>query len=128
MAMNGKHGRGLHIFLDYVNYTSPVKEDGKWMLKNLKKCVKKGGVREVHAHVEEFDGTKSPPGFAAVVLVDESHITAHCYSEIVILAIDVFTCGKNDPQLIVDELKLLLSKSINGLKLIREDSFRRFLQ
>ena len=45
---------------------------------------------------------KSPPGFAAVVLIDESHVTAHCYSERGILAIDVFTCGKHDPDILAD--------------------------
>ena len=103
--MNGEVGRGLHIFLDYINYTSPVENDGEWMLNKLRDIIKKSGIREVHSHVEKFDGTKSPPGFAAVVLIDESHVTAHCYSEIGLLAIDVFTCGNNDPQIIVDNLK-----------------------
>ena len=73
--MNGEVGRGLHIFLDYINYTSPVENDGEWMLNKLRDNIKKSGIREVHSHVEKFDGTKSPPGFAAVVLIDESHVT-----------------------------------------------------
>ncbi len=125
--MNTNGSRGVHIFLDYINYNPPTQEDGKWMLKILRNCIKKAGVKEVHAHVVEFDGANSPPGFAAVVLVDESHVTAHCYSEIGILAIDVFTCGKNDPQVIVDELKIILSKSIDNLNLVREESVKRFL-
>ncbi len=120
--------RGVHIFMDYINYNSPVINDGKWMLKALRSCVKKAGVKEVHSHVVEFDGKESPPGFAAVVLVDESHVTAHCYSEIGLLAIDVFTCGKNDPKIIVDELKLILSKSVEGISLVREEAVDRFLQ
>ena len=56
--MNGEVGRGLHIFLDYVNYTSPVENDGEWMLNKLRDNVKKSGIREVHSHVEKFDGTK----------------------------------------------------------------------
>ena len=59
--------------------------------------------------------------------MDESHVTAHCYSEIGILAIDVFTCGKNNPQIIVDELKIILSMSIDNLHLVREESVKRFL-
>jgi S-adenosylmethionine/arginine decarboxylase-like enzyme len=31
-------------------------------------------------HIEVFDGKGSPPGFASVVLLDESHISAHMYS------------------------------------------------
>lgn len=36
---------------------------------------------------------ESPPGFTAVVLIDESHVTAHNYSDRGWLAIDIFTCG-----------------------------------
>jgi|TARA_B100001250_G_scaffold21240_2_gene17983 S-adenosylmethionine decarboxylase len=126
--MNGDVGRGLHFFLDYSNYTSPVKNDGEWMLNKLRDSVKNAGIREVHSHVERFDGTKSPPGYAAVVLIDESHVTAHCYSEIGLLAIDVFTCGDNDPQIIVDDLKDFISKSINGIKLVREEKINRFVK
>ena len=126
--MNGDVGRGLHVFLDYSNYTSPVKNDGEWMLNKLRDSVKNAGIREVHSHVERFDGTKSPPGYAAVVLIDESHVTAHCYSEIGLLAIDVFTCGDNDPQIIVDDLKDFISKSINGIKLVREEKINRFVK
>ena len=32
----------------------------------------------------------SPPEFASVVLLDESHVSAHCYSETGLLAIDAF--------------------------------------
>jgi S-adenosylmethionine decarboxylase len=128
MKMHKKEGRGSHIFIDYMDYKSPVKEDGVWILELLKKCVKNAGVREVHSHVEEFDGTESPLGFAAVVLIDESHVTAHCYSEIGLLAIDVFTCGENDPKIIADELKFFLLESIPKLRLIRENRIERFLQ
>ena len=126
--MSGEDGRGMHIFLDYVNYTAPRKNDGSWILEKLREIVRNAGIREVHSHVEEFDGTQSPPGYAAVVLIDESHVTAHCYSEIGLLAIDVFTCGNNDPQLIVDGIKNLFSKSIKGIRLVREQQINRFIQ
>ncbi|MAV60508.1 MAG: hypothetical protein CND89_04020 [Marine Group II euryarchaeote MED-G38] len=125
--MSGEVGRGVHIFLDYVNYTAPEKNDGNWMLEKLREIVKKAGIREVHSHVEEFDGTKSPTGYAAVVLIDESHVTAHCYSDIGLLAIDVFTCGNNDPQLVVNGLKNLFSKSIKEIRLVREQQIDRFI-
>ena len=43
-------------------------------------------------------GEESPPGFTAVVLLDESHCTAHSYADLGLIAIDVFTCGRTDPQ------------------------------
>eukprot|EP00928_Gymnodinium_smaydae_P053441 TRINITY_DN37428_c0_g1_i1.p1 TRINITY_DN37428_c0_g1~~TRINITY_DN37428_c0_g1_i1.p1 ORF type:complete len:520 (-),score=74.92 TRINITY_DN37428_c0_g1_i1:168-1649(-) len=54
------------------------------------------GPTVIMTHLEVFDGTVSPPGFASVVLLDESHLSAHCYSDTGLLAIDAFTCG-TDP-------------------------------
>ena len=64
---------GKHILMDYVDYIPPRKEDGDWLLGILRDSVRDSGVIEVHSHVESFDGTKSPTGFASVVLIDESH-------------------------------------------------------
>ena len=44
------------------------------------------------------------PGFAAVVLLDESHLSAHCYADRGWLAIDCFTCGGTDAEGIVDDV------------------------
>ena len=93
---------GKHILMDYVDYLSPRDDDGHWMLEILRDSVRDSGVIEVHSHVESFDGTKSPPGFASVVLIDESHVSAHCYSERGLLAIDVFTCGEHDQKLFLN--------------------------
>jgi len=40
----------------------------------------------------------SPPGFAAIVMLDESHCSAHSYADLGLLAIDIFTCGSTDPR------------------------------
>lgn len=100
--MVGGQSRGSHLLLDYRNYSSTEENDGRWMLHLIRECVRESGIREVHSHVEIFDGGLSPPGFAAVVLIDESHVTAHCYSEIGLLAIDVFTCGDHDPDVVAE--------------------------
>ena len=100
--MGGADSRGGHVVLDYIQYSPPVERDGDWMLQLLRDCVHRAGVRDVHSHVEQFDGTESPPGFAAVVLIDESHVSAHCYSERGLLAIDIFTCGDSDPVALAD--------------------------
>jgi S-adenosylmethionine decarboxylase len=42
-------------------------------------------------------GSDSPPGFTAVVVLDESHCSVHTYADLGLMAIDVFTCGNTDP-------------------------------
>jgi len=89
----------------------------KELLQVLRDSVRKAGIREVHSHVAQFDGDGSPPGFAAVVLIDESHVSAHCYSDRGLLAIDIFTCGGNDPAPLADDIHEALRSAVPGLVL-----------
>ena len=43
-------------------------------------------------------GDDSPPGFAVVVLLDESHCSAHSYADLGLVALDIFTCGRASPR------------------------------
>jgi S-adenosylmethionine decarboxylase len=124
--MSGSTSHGGHVVLDYTDYSPPVDFDGAWMLQVLRDCVRKAGIREVHAHVAQFDGSESPPGFAAIVLIDESHVSAHCYSESGLLAIDIFTCGNSDPGLLADEIHSVVVDAIPGLVLSGRERLNRF--
>jgi S-adenosylmethionine decarboxylase len=126
--MSGTESLGAHVLLDYVGYSPPVEDDGAWTLQVLRESVHEAGVREVHSHVEAFDGGISPPGFAAIVLIDESHVSAHCYSERGLLAIDVFTCGEDNPEPLADSIHASLSTGIPGLRLTNRKRVERFLE
>ena len=118
---------GKHIFLDCTKFFPPSSFDGNDMLELMQKAVEHSDAKEVHAHVEIFDGSSSPPGFAAVVLLDESHVSAHCYSDRGLLAIDAFTCGGTDPTFIVEELKQALYELSPTTVLMQQKSIDRFL-
>ena len=124
--MSGSTSRGGHVVLDYTGYSPPVNDDGEWMLQVLRDCVHRAGIKEVHAHVAQFDGSESPPGFAAVVLIDESHVSAHCYSESGLLAVDIFTCGGSDPELLADEIHSIVVDAVPGLALSGREHLDRF--
>ena len=57
---------GAHIILDC---TGIVGVEGSWMLSLMEQAVDLSGARRVHSHIENFDGSVSPIGFAAVVLL-----------------------------------------------------------
>ena len=126
LCMGGSISRGGHVVLDYTSYSPPVDDDGEWMLQILRDCVRRAGIREVHAHVAQFDGSESPRGFAAVVLIDESHVSAHCYSESGLLAIDIFTCGGSDPGSLADEIHSIVVDAVPGLVLSGRERLDRF--
>ena len=117
---------GGHILLDYTGYASPADNDGEWMLQVLRDSVRRAGIREVHSHVAQFNGADSPPGFAAVVLIDESHVSAHCYSDRGLLAIDIFTCGGSDPGLLADEIHSIVVGAVPSLALSGREHLDRF--
>ena len=124
--MTDAESAGSHVLLDYVDYHRGEGGDGEWVLATLRDCVRESGVREVHSHVEKFDGKESPLGFAAAVLIDESHVTAHCYSERGLLAIDVFTCGDSDSDAVADMIHGRLVSENPGIRLVFRESVERF--
>ncbi|MCH1523957.1 MAG: S-adenosylmethionine decarboxylase [Candidatus Thalassarchaeaceae archaeon] len=117
---------GKQICVDYIGCEFNENKGGVWMLELMQYAVKCANVREVHAHVEEFDGAQSPPGFAAVVLLDESHVSAHCYYGKGLLAIDAFTCGDGDPNLIIDIIQNKLSSEMKSIQQVSRNEIKRF--
>jgi len=62
-------------------------------------------------------GHDSPAGFTAVVVLDESHCSAHTYADLGLIAIDIFTCGHTDPH---DVLRYLGEEIDLGQMVVRE--------
>tara|TARA_B100001115_G_scaffold184414_1_gene186792 strand:- start:2058 stop:3353 length:1296 start_codon:yes stop_codon:yes gene_type:complete len=114
---------GSHILLDC---TGSIGINGNWMLEILENAVDNSGARRVHSHLENFDGSVSPPGFAAVVLLDESHVTAHCYSNEGLLSVDAFSCGLTDPNLIIEHIQHELVDKFPNLKIHLKKRIPRF--
>ena len=121
MEFLGKHGT-----LDLTNFfLSSPKEDGEFLLQIMRESVKLSTCREVH-HKLVILGHDSSPGFTSVVLIDESHITAHCYSDRGLLAIDVFTCGDSNPIVLLDYILEKIIQKVPNIKCIKKHILDRF--
>jgi S-adenosylmethionine decarboxylase len=121
------NSHGSHILVDYTNFFTSVVDIGQLLLSVMEQAIDNSDARRVHSHVEIFDGVTSPPGFAAVVLLDESHLTAHCYSDKGWLAIDCFTCGGTNAESIIDEIHQWLLTQSPQIKLEKRTTASRFL-
>lgn len=66
------------------------------MLETLARASQRAGATVISQVRYKF-GSDSPPGFAAVVVLDESHCSVHTYADDGLMAFDIFTCGKTDP-------------------------------
>ncbi|MGH7128681.1 MAG: S-adenosylmethionine decarboxylase, partial [Planctomycetaceae bacterium] len=41
----------------------------------------------------------------ALVLLDESHCSVHCYADLGLMALDIFTCGSTDPRQVFEYIR-----------------------
>lgn len=97
-----KRYHGSHVFGDFI---WNVKEENindrelaYTIFEIMHEAVKTTKMTIVHSKLCILGEIESsPPGFTSVVLIDESHITSHCYSDKGWLAIDCFTCSDTDP-------------------------------
>jgi S-adenosylmethionine decarboxylase len=67
-------------------------------------------------------GSESPPGFTAIVVLDESHVSAHSYADTGRVALDVFTCGDTDPRAVWQRIRSEL-----GLEHCTVREYQRFV-
>ena len=56
--------------------------------------------------IHHFDNQNG--AFTALYLLSESHLSFHSWPEHSYIACDIFTCGKCEPQMIIDELIIMM--------------------
>ena len=95
--------KGKHLLIDCRNVSREVCLDDRRMLDVMAQAAAKAG-STVISQVRYHFGHNSPPGFTAVVVLDESHVSAHCYADTGQIALDVFTCGTTEPRDVLDNI------------------------
>jgi len=121
--------RGQHAILDITGFVCNYAEGSDIVHNLMKESVKLGTCRVVAEKKVLYDGSLSPPGFSSVLILDESHITCHCYSsekENGMLGLDAFTCGTSDPSLMIDFIHDELIKLFPNIKTTKRYTLNRF--
>jgi S-adenosylmethionine decarboxylase len=93
--MEKRNSKGIHIFADYKGLYGDENEIGSFVFELMISSIKRTNMKIVHKKLVILNGD-TPSGFTSVLLLDESHYTSHCYSDIGLLALDIFTCGNTD--------------------------------
>jgi len=78
---------GIHLLAEF--WGGKIIEDSKEIEKILILAAKEAGNTPLKVAIHKFN----PQGITGVVLLAESHIALHLWSEFNYLAIDIFTCG-----------------------------------
>ena len=114
--------------MDFEGFFCDAAEGGEWMIDTLAKTATAHGVTVVHQKLVKLPQSPeaSPPGFTAVCLLDESHATAHCYSDRGWLALDVFTCGGTDPRPVAADIRAQVETRW-GARCVQFETHGRFL-
>lgn len=89
--------KGHHLLVDCHNVARELCLNDKLVMETMARAAEKAGACVVSQIRYKF-GQDSPPGFTAVVMLDESHVSAHTYADLGLIALDVFTCGSTDPR------------------------------
>ena len=93
--------RGKHLLIDCHNVPREVCLDDKGVLQAMARGAERAGATVI-SQVRYHFGHNSPPGFTAVILLDESHCSAHTYADDGLIAMDIFTCGTTDPRTVLE--------------------------
>ncbi len=96
--------KGHHILIDCRNVPRDVCLDDGKMLDVMARSAAKAGMHVI-SQVRYHFGHNSAPGFTCVCLLDESHVSAHTYADLGLIALDVFTCGKTNPAQILEYMR-----------------------
>ena len=93
---------GVHCLCELLEVSPALLRDKSTIMSALTQCVSAAGLTvlsETCHHFPEPGG-----GFTGVLLLAESHASVHTYPEHRYAALDLFTCGANDPAPILEAL------------------------
>ena len=109
--------KGKHLLIDCSNVAREICLDDRLVLNAMARAAERAGATVVSQIRYKF-GQDSPPGFTAVVMLDESHCSAHTYADLGLIAMDVFTCGNTEPR---DVLRYIQEEIDLGDVSVREE-------
>jgi S-adenosylmethionine decarboxylase len=99
VVRNGVRCAGAHLIVDL--YDAQRLDDIDHIETTLRRCVDAAGATLLHIHLHHFQ----PNGVSGVAVLAESHISIHTWPEAGYAALDVFMCGKAEPEKCVPILR-----------------------
>lgn len=85
---------GTHLIVELWGVQAWLLRDEYFIQKALVEGAEKAGATVLHTHFHHFGGDY---GVTGVIVLQESHISIHTWPEIEYAALDLFMCGKCNP-------------------------------
>jgi len=96
---NGVRCAGVHLIVDL--HAAKGLDDIDLIETTLRRCVDAAGATLLHIHLHHFQ----PNGVSGVAVLAESHISIHTWPDAGYAALDLFMCGKADPDRCIPVLR-----------------------
>lgn len=134
-SQDQKKYHGNHVFADFIWDVTEDNLDGEdfsdhifgdFVFETMKKAIQQTNMTIVHSKLCILGEGKSEKGFCLAHLIDESHSTAHCYTERGLLALDIFTCGGTDPFPVMEYIVKELQRKYPSLECTYIQNHHRF--
>ena len=99
VVRHGSRCAGVHLIIDL--YEAKHLDDLAYIEATLRRCVDASRATLLHLHLHRFQ----PNGVSGVAVLAESHISIHTWPEAHYAAIDIFMCGRANPDACVPVLR-----------------------
>ena len=90
---------GRHVLVDFHGIPSAELINESKLVELLLRALEQAGFNVIDHCSHRFPGQQS--GITAMALLSESHATIHTYPEYGYAALDVFSCGRPDPERVI---------------------------
>jgi len=91
---------GSHLLLEVYEVKFNLLNDVISLQKTMERGIERAGMNILNIYPHSFQ----PQGCTIVIALSESHVSCHTWPEEGCIAIDVYTCGKNNPKIIAIEM------------------------
>jgi len=117
---------GIHVIAEFLGVKSEKISRVEKTREILDRVIAKSGLHAISSSFHQFE----PYGVSAVYLLSESHLSVHTWPEheyvALDMALDIFTCGADEPALKAFELLVEeFQPKIVEKKIIRRDLYER---
>jgi S-adenosylmethionine decarboxylase len=104
---------GVHLILDL--HGAIGLDDIDLIEATLRRCVDAARATLLHIHLHHFQ----PNGVSGVAVLAESHISIHTWPDAGYAAVDIFMCGKADPDACIPVLREAFGARIEVNEILR---------
>jgi S-adenosylmethionine decarboxylase len=115
VVRDGVRCAGAHLIVDL--YGAERLDDVDHIEQALRRCVDAAGATLLHIHLHHFEPNG---GVSGVAVLAESHISIHSWPEAHYAAVDIFMCGKANPDACIPVLReAFTAKNVAVSELLR---------